>query len=87
MPKSLCNHELSVIIVIVVICEQFYMHTKSKKDPSLHVVALSYKFTSTKVFLHVLGILALKLVPLQLEHQKTSGCAEFGPLNTKESDF
>ena len=29
---------------------------------------------------------ALKLVPLQLEHLKTSGCAEFGPLNSKESD-
>ena len=26
---------------------------------------------------------ALKLVPLQLAHLKTSGCAEFGPLNTK----
>ena len=29
---------------------------------------------------------ALKLVPLQLAHLKTSGCTEFGPLNTKESD-
>ena len=29
---------------------------------------------------------ALKLVPLQLAHLKTSGCAEFGPLNMKESD-
>ena len=29
---------------------------------------------------------ALKLVPLQLAWLKTSGCAEFGPLNTKESD-
>ena len=52
MPKSLCNHELSVVIVIIVIviCGQFsYTHTKSKKVPSLHVVALSYNFTSTKV--------------------------------------
>ena len=38
-------------------------------------------------FLHVLGISALKLVLLQLAYLKTSGCAEFGPLNTKESDF
>ena len=30
---------------------------------------------------------ALKLVPLQLAHLKTSGCTEFGPLNTKESDM
>ena len=29
---------------------------------------------------------ALKLVPLQLACLKTSGCVEFGPLNTKESD-
>ena len=29
---------------------------------------------------------ALKLVPLWLACLKTSGCAEFGPLNTKESD-
>ena len=29
---------------------------------------------------------ALKLVPLQSAHLKTSGCTEFGPLNTKESD-
>ena len=29
---------------------------------------------------------ALKLVPLLLAHLKTSGCTEFGPLNTKESD-
>ena len=29
---------------------------------------------------------ALKLVPLQLAHLKTSGCTEFGPLNMKESD-
>ena len=29
---------------------------------------------------------ALKPVPLQLEHLKTSGCAEFGPLNMKESN-
>ena len=29
---------------------------------------------------------ALKLVPLKLAHLKTSGCTEFGPLNTKESD-
>ena len=29
---------------------------------------------------------ALKLGPLQLAHLKTSGCAEFGPLNTMESD-
>ena len=29
---------------------------------------------------------ALKLVPLQLACLKTSGCAEFGPLNMKESD-
>ena len=29
---------------------------------------------------------ALKLVPLSLACLKTSGCAEFGPLNTKESD-
>ena len=53
MPKSLCNHELSVIIVgivIVIICDQFsYTHTKSKKVPSLHVVALSYNLTSMKV--------------------------------------
>ena len=37
-------------------------------------------------FLHVLGISALKLVSLQLAHLNTSGCAEFGPLNTKEND-
>ena len=30
---------------------------------------------------------ALKLVPLQLTHQKTSGCAEFGPLYTKKNDI
>ena len=30
---------------------------------------------------------ALKLVPLQLAHLNTSGCTEFGPLNTKESDI
>ena len=49
MPKSLCNHELSVVIVTV-ICDQFsYTHTKSKKVSSLHVVALSYNFTSMKV--------------------------------------
>ena len=35
-------------------------------------------------FLHVLGISALKLLPLQSACLKTSGCAEFGPLNTKE---
>ena len=29
---------------------------------------------------------ALKLVQLQLAHLKTLGCAEFGPLNMKESD-
>ena len=29
---------------------------------------------------------ALKLVPLQLACLKTSGCSEFGPLNTQESD-
>ena len=29
---------------------------------------------------------ALKLVPLQLACLKTTGCTEFGPLNTKESD-
>ena len=29
---------------------------------------------------------ALRLVPLQSACLKTSGCAEFGPLNTKESD-
>ena len=29
---------------------------------------------------------ALKSVPLWLAHLKTSGCTEFGPLNTKESD-
>ena len=29
---------------------------------------------------------ALKLVPLWLACLKTSGCVEFGPLNTKESD-
>ena len=29
---------------------------------------------------------ALKLVPLEAAHLKTSGCIEFGPLNTKESD-
>ena len=38
-------------------------------------------------FLHGLGMSALKLVPLQLAHLKISGCAEFGALNTKESDF
>ena len=57
MPMSLCNHELSVIIVIVVvvvvvvviICDQFsYSHIKSKKVPSLHVVVLSYNFSSKK---------------------------------------
>ena len=37
-------------------------------------------------FLHVLGISALKLVPLILACLKTSGCTEFGPLNTKERD-
>ena len=30
--------------------------------------------------------IALKLVPLQSAHLKTSGCAEFGPLNRRESD-
>ena len=30
---------------------------------------------------------ALKLVPLQLACLKTSGCAEFGPLNTMKSDI
>ena len=60
MLKSLCNHELSVVIIIIVvtviiitvivICDLFsYTHTESKKVPSLHVVALSYNFTSTKV--------------------------------------
>ena len=29
---------------------------------------------------------ALKFVPLWLAHLKISGCTEFGPLNTKESD-
>ena len=29
---------------------------------------------------------ALKFVPLWLAHLKMSGCTEFGPLNTKESD-
>ena len=29
---------------------------------------------------------ALKLVPLQLAWLKTSGCADFDPLNTKVSD-
>ena len=29
---------------------------------------------------------ALRLVPLQLACLKISGCIEFGPLNTKESD-
>ena len=38
-------------------------------------------------FLHVLGISALKLVPLHLAHLKTSGRAEFGLLNIKESNF
>ena len=62
MQKSLCNHELFVIIVIVMICDQF-SYTKSKKVPSLHVVALSYNFISMKAhFLHVLGISALKPV-------------------------
>ena len=43
MPKSLYNHELSVIIVII--CDQFsYTDTKSMKVPSLHVVVLSYNF-------------------------------------------
>ena len=45
MPKSLCNHELSVIVVVVI----SYTYTKSKKVPSLHVVALSYNFPSMKV--------------------------------------
>ena len=36
---------------------------------------------------HVLGISALTPVPLQLACMNTSGCAEFGPLNTKEGDF
>ena len=43
MPKSLCNHELSIIVIVV--CDQFfYTHTKSKKVPSLNIVALSYNF-------------------------------------------
>ena len=92
MLKSLCNHKLAVIVVtiviVVAICDQFsYIHTKSKKVPSLHVVALSYNFTSMKALLHVLGISAMKLVPLQLACLKTSGCAEYGTLNTRESDF
>ena len=56
MPKSLCNHELSVVIfivvivIVIIICDQFsFTHTKSKNVPSLHVVSLSYNFTSTKV--------------------------------------
>ena len=50
--KDICSHELSVVVVVIVviICDQFsYKHTKSRKVPSLHVVALSYNFTSTKV--------------------------------------
>ena len=44
MMKSLCNNELSVIIVNV--CDQFScIHTKSK----IHVVALSHNFISTEV--------------------------------------
>ena len=51
MLKSLCNYELSVIIVVVIVtCDQLsYTHNKSKKVPSLQVVALSYNFTSMKV--------------------------------------
>ena len=51
-------------------------------------MALSYNFTSKKFhFCHVLGISALNLVPLWLACLKTSWSAEFGPLNTRESDF
>ena len=61
-PKSLCNHELSVIIiviivvsVVVVICDQLsqviWLSLNTKDVPSLHVVTLSYSFTSTKVHL------------------------------------
>ena len=54
VPNSFSNHELSVIVVIIVIfiivCDQFsYTHTESKKVPPLHVVALSYNFISRKV--------------------------------------
>ena len=88
MPKRICNHELSIVIVIIV-CDQFsYTNTKSKKVPSLHgsgtIIQLHIHESSS---LHVLGISALKLAPLQLACLETLGCAEFCPLNTKEIDF
>ena len=87
MPKSLCNHEMSVVVVVV-ICDQFsYTHTKSKKVPFFTCSGIIIQlYIHESPFLHVLVIPALKLVPLQLAHLKTSGHAKFGPVNTKESD-
>ena len=81
MPESLYNHELSVIIVII-ICDQF-SHTHTGTHSGIIIQLYIHKSS----FLHVLGISALKLFPLQLTCLKTSGCAEFGPLNTKERDI
>ena len=43
-------------------------------------------FSPKCVFSEMDDYAALKLVPLQLACIKTSGCTEFGPLDTKESD-
>ena len=44
-------------------------------------------FSPKWVFSEIHHNTALKLVPLQLACLKNSGCTEFGPLNTKKSDF
>ena len=86
MQKSICNHELSVIIVII--CDQFsYTNTKSKKVSSLHVVHYHTTLHPWKFIFACTRNLNLKLVPLWLACLKTSGCAEFGLLNMEETDF
>ena len=63
--KSLCRHGLSVIVIVVIVFDQFsYTHTKTKKVLSLYGGIIIQLYFHERSFLHVLGISALKFVPL-----------------------